>query len=145
MKESEGSPEVKGKIRQMQRELSRRRMMQEVPKADVIVTNPTHFAVALKYDEKRMGAPIVVAKGADLIAARIREIATENNVPIFEAPPLARALFKSVELGGEIPASLYVAVAQVLTYIYQLKTARRDGMQPPTPPEIDPALDQTKH
>ncbi len=145
MKESDGSPEVKGKVRQLQRELSRRRMMQEVPKADVIVTNPTHFAVALKYDEKRMGAPIVVAKGADLIAARIREIATENRVPIFEAPPLARALFRSVELGGEIPASLYVAVAQVLTYIYQLKTARRDGMQPPTPPEIDPTLDQTKH
>jgi flagellar biosynthesis protein FlhB len=145
MKESEGSPEVKGKIRQLQRELSRRRMMQEVPKADVIVTNPTHFAVALKYDEQRMGAPIVVAKGADLIAARIREIATENRVPVFEAPPLARALFRSVELGGEIPASLYVAVAQVLTYIYQLKTARRDGMQPPTPPEIDPTLDQTKH
>lgn len=145
MKESEGSPEVKGKVRQMQRELSRRRMMQEVPKADVIVTNPTHFAVALKYDEKRMSAPIVVAKGADLVAARIREIATENSVPIFEAPPLARALFRSVELGGEIPASLYVAVAQVLTYIYQLKTARRDGMQPPTPPDIDPTLDQTKH
>jgi flagellar biosynthesis protein FlhB len=145
MKESEGSPEVKGRVRQLQRELSRRRMMQEVPKADVIVTNPTHFAVALKYDEKRRSAPLVVAKGADLIAARIREIATENKVPVFEAPPLARALFRSVEIGGEIPASLYVAVAQVLTYIYQLKTARRDGMQPPTPPEIDPTLDQTKH
>jgi len=145
MKESDGSPEVKGRIRQLQRELSRRRMMQEVPKADVVVTNPTHFAVALKYDEKRMGAPIVVAKGADVIAARIREVATESLVPIFEAPPLARALFKSVEIGGEIPASLYVAVAQILTYIYQLKTARRDGMQPPTPPDIDPALDQTKH
>jgi flagellar biosynthesis protein FlhB len=145
MKESEGSPEVKGRVRQMQRELSRRRMMQEVPKADVIVTNPTHFAVALKYDEKRMSAPIVVAKGADLVAARIREVATENLVPIFEAPPLARALFRSVEIGGEIPATLYVAVAQILTYIYQLKTARRDGMQPPAPPEIDPTLDQTKH
>lgn len=145
MKESEGSPEVKGRVRQLQRELSRRRMMQEVPKADVIVTNPTHFAVALKYDEKRMGAPIVVAKGADLIAARIREIAGENLVPIFEAPPLARALFKSVEIGGEIPATLYVAVAQILTYIYQLKTASRDGMQPPTRPEIDPKLDETKH
>jgi flagellar biosynthesis protein FlhB len=145
MKESDGSPEVKGRVRQMQRELSRRRMMQEVPKADVIVTNPTHFAVALKYDEKRMGAPIVVAKGADLVAARIREVATESRVPIFEAPPLARALFRSVEIGGEIPATLYVAVAQVLTYIYQLKTARRDGMQPPTPPDIDPTLDQTKH
>jgi flagellar biosynthesis protein FlhB len=92
-----------------------------------------------------MGAPIVVAKGADMIAARIREVATENLVPIFEAPPLARALFKSVEIGDEIPSTLYVAVAQILTYIYQLKTARRDGMQPPTPPDIDPALDQTKH
>ena len=145
MKESDGSPEVKGRVRQLQRELSRRRMMQEVPKADVVVTNPTHFAVALKYDEKRMGAPIVVAKGADVIAARIREVATESLVPIFEAPPLARAIFKSVEIGDEIPATLYVAVAQVLTYIYQLKTARRDGMQPPTPPDIDPALDETKH
>ncbi|MBS0418245.1 MAG: flagellar type III secretion system protein FlhB [Proteobacteria bacterium] len=145
MKESDGSPEVKGRVRQLQREFSRRRMMQEVPKADVIVTNPTHFAVALKYDEKRMGAPIVVAKGADLVAARIREVATESLVPVFEAPPLARALFKSVEIGAEIPATLYVAVAQVLTYIYQLKTARRDGLQPPTPPDIDPALDETKH
>jgi len=145
MKESDGSPEVKGRVRQLQRELSRRRMMQEVPKADVIVTNPTHFAVALKYDEKRMGAPIVVAKGADLVAARIREVAAESLVPIFEAPPLARALFKSVEIGEEIPATLYVAVAQVLTYIYQLKTARSDGMQPPTPPDIDPKLDETQH
>ena len=145
MKESEGSPEVKGRVRQMQREISRRRMMQEVPKADVIVTNPTHFAVALKYDEKRMGAPLVVAKGADLVAARIREVANESLVPVFEAPPLARALFRSVEIGEEIPATLYVAVAQVLTYIYQLKTARRDGQQPPAPPDIDPTLDQTKH
>jgi flagellar biosynthetic protein FlhB len=145
MKESDGSPEVKGRIRSMQREIARRRMMQEVPKADVIITNPTHFAVALRYDEKRMRAPVVVAKGADVIAARIREIATDSLVPIFEAPPLARALFKSVEIGGEIPASLYVAVAQVLTYIYQLKTARRDGVHPPTPPDLDPTIDQTKH
>ena len=145
MKESEGSPETRGRVRQMQREISRRRMMQEVPKADVIVTNPTHFAVALKYDEKRMGAPIVVAKGADLVAGRIRELATASGVPIFEAPPLARALFKSVDIGDEIPATLYVVVAQILTYIYQLKTARRDGMQPPAPPAIDPTLDETKH
>jgi flagellar biosynthetic protein FlhB len=145
MKESEGSPEIKGRIRRVQSEIARRRMMQEVPKADVVIVNPTHFAVALRYDEKRMRAPVVVAKGADIIAARIREVATENLVPIFEAPPLARALFKSVELGGEIPASLYVAVAQVLTYIYQLKTARRDGMAPPTPPDIDPNVEQTKH
>ena len=133
-KESDGSPEMKGHIRRAQSELARRRMMQEVPKADVVVTNPTHFAVALRYDEKRMRAPIVVAKGADVIAARIREIATENNVPIFEAPPLARALHRNVDIGGEIPSNLYVAVAQVLTYIYQVKTARRYGAVMPQPP-----------
>jgi flagellar biosynthesis protein FlhB len=140
-KESDGSPEMKGRIRRAQNELARRRMMHEVPKADVIVTNPTHFAVALRYDDKRMRAPIVVAKGADVIAARIREIATENNVPIFEAPPLARALHRNVEIGGEIPANLYVAVAQVLTYIYQLKNARRYGAVMPERPSIDPGLD----
>jgi flagellar biosynthetic protein FlhB len=145
MKESEGSPEIKGRIRSLQREIAKRRMMSEVPKADVVIVNPTHFAVALRYDETRMRAPIVVAKGADLIAARIREVATESLVPIFEAPPLARALFKNVEIGGEVPASLYVAVAQVLTYIYQLKNARRDGMNPPQPPAIDPTIDKTKH
>ena len=145
MKESEGSPEIKGRIRNLQRELARRRMMQEVPKADVVVVNPTHYAVALRYDEKRMRAPIVVAKGADLVAARIREVATEHLVPIFEAPPLARALFRSVDIGNEIPATLYVAVAQVLTYIYQLKSARREGMTPPNPPDIDPTIDSTRH
>ncbi len=147
MKESDGSPEMKGRIRRAQHDLARRRMMQEVPKADVVVTNPTHFAVALRYDEKRMRAPIVVAKGADLIAARIREIATENNVPIFEAPPLARALHRNVEIGGEIPSNLYVAVAQVLTYIYQLKNARRYGAVMPQAPAIDPGLDSdtTQH
>ncbi len=144
MKESEGSPEIKGRIRTLQREIARRRMMQEVPKADVVVVNPTHFAVALRYDDKRMRAPIVVAKGADLIAARIREVATGNLVPIFEAPPLARALFRSVDIGGEIPASLYVAVAQVLTYIYQLKSARRAGAAAPVPPDIGP-IDETRH
>jgi flagellar biosynthesis protein FlhB len=141
MKESDGSPEMKGRIRRAQQDLARRRMMQEVPKADVVVTNPTHFAVALRYDEKRMRAPIVIAKGADLVAARIREVATEHNVPIFEAPPLARALHRNVEIGSEIPGSLYVAVAQVLTYIYQLKNARRHGAAIPHPPAIDPGLD----
>jgi flagellar biosynthesis protein FlhB len=147
MKENDGSPEMKGRIRRAQQELARRRMMHEVPKADVIVTNPTHFAVALRYDEKRMRAPLVVAKGADLIAARIREIATEHNVPIFEAPPLARALHRHVEIGGEIPSNLYVAVAQVLTYIYQVKNARRHGAVVPQPPAIDPGLDSdaTRH
>ena len=144
-KESEGSPEVKTRIRRTQREFARRRMMQEVPKADVIVVNPTHFAVALRYDESRMRAPLVIAKGTDLIAARIREIATEHSVPIFEAPPLARALHHNVEIGGEIPATLYVAVAQVLTYIYQLKAARTSGARPPEPPAIDPAIEATRH
>jgi flagellar biosynthesis protein FlhB len=145
LKESEGAPEVRFRIRRTQREIARRRMMHEVPKADVVVVNPTHFAVALRYDEGRMRAPLVVAKGTDLIAARIREIATEHSVPIFEAPPLARALHHSVEIGSEIPATLYVAVAQVLTYIYQLKAARTSGAQPPEPPAIDPGIDATRH
>ena len=127
MKQSEGAPEVTMRIRRAQREIAKRRMMHEVRKADVVVVNPTHFAVALRYDEKRMRAPLVVAKGADLVAARIREVATEHSVPIFEAPPLARALFHGVEIGSEIPATLYVAVAQVLTYIYQLKVGADFG------------------
>lgn len=138
-KESEGSPEIKGRIRSMQQQLARQRMMQEVPKADVIVTNPTHFAVALKYDEKRMRAPIVVAKGADEIAAKIREIGGEHAVPIFEAPPLARVLFRNVDIGEEIPATLYVAVAQILTYVFQLKVAKRAGHQPPPKPDVEVA------
>jgi flagellar biosynthesis protein FlhB len=141
LKRSEGAPEVRMRIRRAQREIAKRRMMHEVPKADVVVVNPTHFAVALRYDEKRMRAPLVVAKGADLVAARIREIATEHAVPIFEAPPLARALHHGVEIGSEIPATLYVAVAQVLTYIYQLKAARTAGARPPEPPAIDPEID----
>jgi flagellar biosynthesis protein FlhB len=131
MKESEGSPEIKGRIRQVQQEMARQRMMQDVPKADVIVTNPTHFAIALKYDEKRMRAPIVVAKGVDLLAARIREIAGEHNVPIFEAPPLARVLYRNVDIGSEVPSNLYVAVAQVLSYVFQLRVAKRSGLLPP--------------
>ena len=144
MKEAEGAPEVRGRIRRAQRELARRRMMHEVPKADVVVVNPTHFAVALRYEE-RMRAPLVVAKGTDLVAARIREIAAEHSVPIFEAPPLARALYHNVEIGSEIPATLYVAVAQVLTYIYQLKAARHSGARPPEPPAIDPGIDAVRH
>jgi flagellar biosynthetic protein FlhB len=145
LKESEGAPEVRMRIRRAQREIAKRRMMHEVPKADVVVVNPTHFAVALRYDESRMRAPLIVAKGADLIAARIREIATEHAVPIFEAPPLARALHASVEIGSEIPATLYVAVAQVLTYIYQLKAARTSGGRTPEPPAIDPGIDAVRH
>ncbi len=136
-KESEGSPETRGRIREAQRALSRGRMLQDVPKADVIVTNPTHFAVALRYDEKKMRAPIVVAKGTELVALKIREIAAENNVPIVEAPPLARALFKSVDLGREVPAALYVTVAQVLTYVYQLRAARERGAAPPPAPHFE--------
>jgi flagellar biosynthetic protein FlhB len=145
LKESEGAPEVRFRIRRTQREIARRRMMHEVPKADVIVVNPTHFAVALRYDESRMRAPLLVAKGMDLVATRIREIATEHSVPIFEAPPLARALYQSVEIGSEIPATLYAAVAQVLTYIYQLKAARTSGARPPEPPAIDPGIDVRRH
>lgn len=137
MKESDGSPEVKGKIRRMQQEAARNRMMAEIPKADVIVTNPTHFAVALRYDDKRNRAPVVVAKGADLVAARIREIAAEHKITIFEAPPLARVLFRSVDLNQEIPASLYTAVAQVLTYVFQLRAYRSGHSIRPERPTIE--------
>jgi len=135
-KETEGNPEVNAYIRGRQQEMARRRMIQEVPKADVVVTNPTHYAVALRYDERRMRAPVVVAKGADLVAARIREVAGEHGVPILEAPPLARALHASCDLGDEIPARLYVTVAQVLAYVYQLRAARQAGAAPPATPEI---------
>jgi len=141
LKESEGSPEVRGRVRRLQHEVAKRRMMQKVPKADVVVVNPTHYAVALSYDERRMRAPVVVAKGAGEVAARIREVAIEHRVPIFEAPPLARALHRAVPLDGEIPASLYVAVAQVLTYVYQLRIARRTGAPPPQRPQIDPDVE----
>jgi flagellar biosynthetic protein FlhB len=144
-KESDGSPEIKAKVRQQQREMARRRMMSEVPTADVVVTNPTHFAVALKYAENGMRAPKVVAKGADEVAAKIREIAAENNVVLLEAPPLARALYKHADIGDEIPEALYIAVAEVLAYVFQLRAyAQRGGVRPqePTdldvPPELDP-------
>lgn len=122
-KQNEGRPEVKGRIRRLQQELSRRRMMDQVPKADVIVTNPTHYAVALQYSAGAMRAPRVVAKGADEVARSIRELADRHRIPRVEAPPLARALYRGCELEQEIPAALYAAVAQVLTYVYQLKTA----------------------
>jgi flagellar biosynthetic protein FlhB len=120
MKRSEGDPQIKGKIRARQREVAQRRMMAEVPKADVVITNPTHYAVALKYDAGRGEAPVVVAKGKNLIARSIREIAEENNVPIVENVQLARALYASVEIGDEIPAELYQAVAEILAYVYKL-------------------------
>jgi len=131
MKESDGRPEVKSQIRRMQRQLSEQRMMDSVPMADVIITNPTHYAVALKYDQEGFGAPRVVAKGQDFMALKIREVAEANNVPIFEAPPLARALHGMVEIGHEIPGDLFKAVAQVLAYIFQLKTL---GQQTPVKP-----------
>lgn len=145
LKETEGSPEVKGRLRAAQQEIARRRMMQEVPRADVVVVNPTHYAVALRYDELCMRAPVVVAKGTDAVALRIRAVAEEHAVPIFEAPPLARALHAGCDLGQEIPGTLYVAVAQVLTYVYQLRTARRAGSAPPAPPAIDPGADEPRH
>jgi len=120
-KETDGRPEVKSRIRSLQQEAATRRMMDAVPTADVVMTNPQHFAVALKYDQGRMRAPRVVAKGADLIALHIRRLAKQHSVPLFEHPPLARALFHTTKLGEEIPPRLYTAVAQVLTYIYQVK------------------------
>jgi len=119
-KETEGDPQIKARIRSLQREMARRRMMQAIPKADVVVVNPTRFAVALKFEEGRMAAPQVVAKGSALLAQRIREIAAEHRVPIVEAPPLARALHRHVEVGDSIPESLFTGVAQVLAYVYQL-------------------------
>ncbi len=119
-KEQEGSPEIKMKIRRMQREMSKRRMMQAVPTATAVIVNPTHYAVAIRYQADSSGAPLVVAKGKDLVALRIREIAIRNQVTIVENPPLARALFKSVEVGQEIPGHLYRAVAEILAYIYRL-------------------------
>ncbi|WP_312515808.1 flagellar biosynthesis protein FlhB [Stutzerimonas nitrititolerans] len=120
-KDSEGKPEVKSKIRQLQREMAERRMMQAVPDADVVITNPTHFAVALKYDADKGGAPMLVAKGGDFLALKIREIAQEHSVTVLESPALARAVYYSTELEQEIPAGLYLAVAQVLAYVYQLR------------------------
>lgn len=120
-KQREGDPLLKARIRSLQRERARKRMMQDVPKADVVVTNPTHIAVAIKYDAEKMAAPRVVAKGADLMAQRIKELAKKNGVPLVENVPLARALHKSVKVGGTIPRSLYQAVAEVLAYVYRLK------------------------
>ena len=145
-KETDGNPQIKGRIRSMQREAARRRMMSAIPTADVVVTNPTHYSVALKYSENGMRAPTVVAKGSHLIAQRIREIALENHVPILEAPPLARALHKHTEIGESIPEALYTAVAEVLAYVYQLKRYQSEGgsrpEEPgslPVPAELDPA------
>ena len=123
-KQQEGDPQIKGKIRQKQRQMAMSRMMQEVPKADVIITNPTHFAVALKY-ESGMTAPVVLAKGQDAVAQKIKGIARDNRVPIVENKPLARALYAAVEVGGSVPQELFKAVAEVLAYVYKLKHRHR--------------------
>ncbi|HEY9191442.1 MAG TPA: flagellar biosynthesis protein FlhB [Methyloversatilis sp.] len=134
-KEQEGDPHVKGRIRQQQREMARGRMMSNVPKADVVVTNPTHYSVALRYESAKGGAPRVVAKGAGEVALRIRTLAAEHGVPLVEAPPLARALHKHVELEQEVPARLFRAVAEVLAYVYQLNEAFSRGVEAPRAPE----------
>lgn len=145
MKEQEGRPEVKAAIRQKQIEMSQRRMMDDVKKADVVITNPTHYAVALCYDKASGRAPTVVAKGKDHIAAKIREVAAEHKVTLFSAPPLARALYFSTDINQEIPEKLFVAVAQVLAYIYQLRNAVANRSTPPAPPQnlpVPPEMDK---
>ncbi|MER2299654.1 flagellar biosynthesis protein FlhB [Pseudomonas promysalinigenes] len=133
-KDSEGKPEVKQRIRQLQREVSQRRMMAAVPEADVIITNPTHYAVALQYDPQKGGvAPLLVAKGTDFIALKIREIGAEHKIQILESPALARAIYYSTEVEGEIPAGLYLAVAQVLAYVFQIRQYRAGKGKRPEP------------
>jgi flagellar biosynthetic protein FlhB len=136
LKDTEGRPEVRSRIRQLQREVARRRMMEEVPKADVIVTNPTHYAVALRYDAGRMQAPVLVAKGTELVAANIRKVGQAHAVPVVEAPALARSLYFNVELGDPIPAGLYLAVAKLLAYVFQLRTVRQQGGSAPDVPDF---------
>jgi flagellar biosynthetic protein FlhB len=144
-KELEGNVEMKGRVRARMREMTRKRMMAAVPKADLVVMNPTHYAVALKYDDARMGAPRVVAKGADLLALKIRDLATESKVPVLQAPVLARALYAHTKLDHEVPAALFAAVAQVLAYVYQLRAALVGAAPMPgdlpelnVPAELDP-------
>ena len=145
MKETEGKPEVKSRIRQLQREMAQRRMMEEVPKADVIVTNPTHYAVALKYDPESMHAPKLLAKGADLVAMNIRQVAKEAGVPMVESPPLARAIYYHTELDAYIPAGLYLAVARLLAYVFQLRAYRAEGGERPEMPEDLEVPDEYRH
>ncbi len=144
-KESEGNPEIKARVRQQQREMARRRMMSEIPTADVVITNPTHYAVAIKYKDDNMRAPVVVAKGSDMLALKIREIAAEHKVLTIESPKLARALFAHTDLGHEIPEALYNAVAEVLAYVFQMRIFDKEGgFRPdmpkalPVPEELDP-------
>jgi len=144
-KENDGNPQVKGKIRQKQRELSQKASVNNVPKADFVVMNPTHFAVAIKYDEKTMRAPQVISKGADLLAMKIRDVAKNHSIPVLQSPMLARALYANAELDQDIPSALYTAVAQVLAYVYRLRAALKgqgpmpgEVPQPFVPPELDP-------
>jgi len=144
-KESEGNPETKNRRRARQREIAQRQSIRQVPKADFVVVNPTHYAVALRYDESSMGAPRVIAKGVDLVALKIREVARHHEVPLLEAPMLARALYAHAELDEDIPAALYTAVAQVLAYVYRMRAAMRGEEPfpahcpvPEIPPELDP-------
>ncbi|HJP99275.1 MAG TPA: EscU/YscU/HrcU family type III secretion system export apparatus switch protein, partial [Rhodanobacteraceae bacterium] len=140
-KETEGNPEIRSRVRGMQQQMAQRRMMQAVRKADVVVMNPSHFAVALRYDGNNMRAPRVVAKGLDLMAQRIRSIASQHEVPLVTAPPLARALYHTTRVGQEIPAALYAAVAQVLAYVYRVhEAAAQAGDVPPPNPQVDPQL-----
>jgi flagellar biosynthetic protein FlhB len=146
LKQMEGNLEVKGRMRQKMREMSRKRMLAAVPSADLVVMNPTHYAVALKYDEASMGAPRVVAKGVDVLALKIRDVATEHKVPVLEAPPLARALYAHTELDMEIPVALYSAVAQVLAYVFQLRQAiSGQAPMPGNIPDLDVPRDLDPH
>jgi len=133
-KDTEGKPEVKGRIRQLQREMAQRRMMSNVPTADVVITNPTHYAVALKYDPETMSTPILVAKGGDQIALKIREIAKAHNIDIVEAKVLARAIYHTTDEGEEVPAPLYMAVAQILAYVFGLRNYRKGRGEKPQYP-----------
>lgn len=144
-KESDGNPQLKGKIRQKQRELAQKSSVNAVPKADFVVMNPTHFAVAIRYDEKTMHAPRVVSKGTDLLAMKIRDVAKQHSIPVLQSPMLARALYANAELDQDIPSALYTAVAQVLAYVYRVRAALRgegsmpqEVPQPFVPPELDP-------
>jgi flagellar biosynthetic protein FlhB len=150
-KESDGNPEIKAKMRQRQREMAQKNSVNSVPKADFVVMNPTHFAVAIRYDEKTMGAPQVISKGADLLAMKIRDVAKHHSIPVLQAPMLARALYANSELDQDIPSSLYTAVAQVLAYVYRLRAAMRgdgpmpgDLPQPFVPPDLDPLAKTSK-
>ena len=150
-KEADGNPQIKSKIRQKQREMAQRSSVNAVPKADFVVMNPTHFAVAIRYDDKTMAAPQVISKGADLLALKIRDIAKNHSIPVLQSPMLARALYANAELDQDIPSALYTAVAQVLAYVYRLRAALKgegpmpgDVPQPFVPPELDPHANTLK-